>query len=83
MKSWIFLIMATFFALPDVALADEVTGKIVAIDEEKRSLTLDNQVDYKLPKEFDTSVIAKDMKIMIVFDVKGDEKMITDVELAE
>jgi hypothetical protein len=83
MKNWIFLITAMIFALPDVARADEAVGKIVSINEDERSLKLDNGVIYKLPSAFDASVISKDMNIVVVFDVKGKEKLITDVELAE
>jgi hypothetical protein len=83
MKKLAFMIAALVFALPHTAQADEATGKIVAIDEDNQSVKLDDGNVYKLPGEFDYSVISKDMKVVLVFDVNGEEKLVTDVELAE
>jgi Protein of unknown function (DUF1344) len=83
LKNFLFLIAAMMFALPDVALADEIEGKIEAIDETAQTLKLDDGSVYKLPGEFDYSVIEKNMKVTIVFDVSGEDKMVTDIELAE
>ncbi|MGB8817380.1 MAG: DUF1344 domain-containing protein [Rhizobiaceae bacterium] len=83
MKKLAFLIAALLFALPHTAQADDVTGKIVSIDEGEQSLKLDDGNVYKLPGEFDYTVIAPDMKVMIVFDVNGEEKLVTDIEKAE
>jgi hypothetical protein len=83
LKNFLFLIAAMMFALPDVALADEIEGKIASIDETAQTLKLDDGSVYKLPGEFDYSVIEKDMKVTIVFDVSGEDKMVTDIELAE
>ena len=78
-----FLIAAMLFALPDVALADDIEGEIASIDEASQSLTLKDKSVYKLPGEFDYSVIEKGMKVTIVYDVSGDDKLVTDIELAE
>jgi Protein of unknown function (DUF1344) len=83
LKNFLFLIAAMMFALPDVALADEIEGKIASIDETGQTLKLDDGSVYKLPGEFDYSVIEKNMKVTIVFDVSGEDKMVTDIELAE
>ncbi len=83
LKNYLFLIAALLFALPNTALADEIEGKIAAIDEANQTLKLDDGSVYKLPGEFDYSVIEKDMQVMIIFDVSGEDKMVTDIELAE
>ncbi len=83
MKKLAFLIAALVFALPHTAQADEVEGKIVSVDEGTQSLKLDDGNTYKLPGEFDYSVISADMKVLIVFDVNGEEKLVTDIERAE
>lgn len=83
MKKLAFLIAAMVFALPHVAQADDVTGKIVSIDEGTQSLKLDDGNVYKLPGEFDYTVIAPDMKVMIVYDVSGNDKIVTDIEKAD
>lgn len=83
LKNFLFLFAALVFALPDAALADEAEGKITAIDEAAQTLKLDDGSVYKLPGEFDYSVIEKNMKVTIVFDLSGEDKMVTDIELAE
>ncbi len=83
LKNAMFLIAAMLFALPNTALADEIEGKIESIDETNQTLKLEDGSEYKLPGEFDYSVIEKDMKVMIVFDMSGSDKMVTDIELAE
>jgi hypothetical protein len=71
------------FALPNTSLADEIEGKIAAIDENNQTLKLEDGSVYKLPGEFDYSVIEKDMQVTIIYDVSGEEKTVTDIELAE
>ncbi len=83
MKKLAFLIAALVFALPHTAQADEATGKIVSIDEDTQSVKLDDGNVYKLPGEFDYTAISKDMKVLLVYDVTGKEKLVTDVELAD
>jgi Protein of unknown function (DUF1344) len=83
MKKLAFLIAALLFALPHVAQADEAEGKIVSIDEGNQSLKLDDGNTYKLPGEFDYTVIAQDMKVTVIYDVNGEEKLVTDIEKAE
>jgi hypothetical protein len=83
LKNFLFLVAAMVFALPDASLADEIEGKIAAIDESNQTLKLEDGSVYKLPGEFDYSVIEKDMQVTIIFDVSGEDKMVTDIELAE
>ncbi len=83
MKKLAFLIAALVFALPHTALADEAEGKIVSIDEGTQTIKLDDGNVYKLPGEFDYTVISKDMKVLIVYDVAGNDKVVTDIEKSE
>lgn len=83
LKNFLFLVAAMVFALPNTALADEIEGKITAIDEASQTLKLEDGSVYKLPGEFDYSVLEKDMQVTIIFDVSGEDKMVTDIELAE
>jgi Protein of unknown function (DUF1344) len=83
LKNLLFLVAAMVFALPNTSLADEIEGKIDSIDETNQTLKLEDGSVYKLPGEFDYSVIEKDMQVTIIFDVSGEDKMVTDIELAE
>jgi Protein of unknown function (DUF1344) len=83
LKNFLFLVAAMVFALPNTSLADEIEGKIDSIDETNQTLKLEDGSVYKLPGEFDYSVIEKDMQVTIIFDVSGEDKMVTDIELAE
>jgi hypothetical protein len=78
-----FLIAGFVFALPHTAYADEAQGKVVSVDEDSQTLKLDNGATYKLPGEFDYSILHKDMNIIVVYDVEGNDKIVTDVENAE
>jgi Protein of unknown function (DUF1344) len=83
LKNILFLVAAMVFALPNTSLADEIEGKIDSIDENSQTLKLEDGSVYKLPGEFDYSVIEKDMQVTIIYDVSGEDKMVTDIELAE
>lgn len=83
LKNFLFLVAAMLLALPNTALADEIEGKIEAIDETNQTLKLEDGSVYRLPGEFDYSVIEKDMQVTIIFDISGEDKMVTDIELAE
>jgi Protein of unknown function (DUF1344) len=83
LKNFLFLVAAMVFALPNTSLADEIEGKITAIDEASQTLKLEDGSVYKLPGEFDYSVLEKDMQVTIIFDLSGEDKMVTDIELAE
>ena len=83
MKKLAFLIAALVFALPHTAAADEAQGKVVSVDEETQTLKLDDGNTYKLPGEFDYSILTKDLKVVVVFDVEGSDKIVTDIEKAD
>jgi Protein of unknown function (DUF1344) len=83
LKNFLFLVAAMVFALPDAGLADEIEGKIASVDESAQTLKLEDGSVYKLPGEFDYSVIEKDMQVTIIYDVSGEDKLVTDIELAE
>ncbi|MGH6859099.1 MAG: DUF1344 domain-containing protein [Phyllobacterium sp.] len=66
--------------LPVGALADDAEGTITTIDEDNSTITLDDGKVYKLPGEFDLSVIEEGMKVTLMFDVVDKERFITDIE---
>lgn len=49
------------------ALAEEVSGTIEAIDEEKASLTLDDGTTYELPGEFDYEAVRPGMQVVMIY----------------
>jgi hypothetical protein len=78
-----FIVAAFMFAaslLPVGALADDAQGTITKIDEDNFTITLDDGKVYKLPGEFDLSVIEQGMKVSLMFDVVNKERFITDIE---
>ncbi|KXF79465.1 hypothetical protein ATN84_00885 [Paramesorhizobium deserti] len=66
-----------------VAMADDAEGKIVSIDEDSDTITLDDGKAYKLPGEFDYSAINEGMKVMLSYDVVDQDRFITNIEEAE
>lgn len=73
-----FMFVASLF--PVGALADDAQGTITKIDEDNSTITLDDGKVYKLPGEFDLSVIEQGMKVTLMFDVVNKERFITDIE---
>jgi Cu/Ag efflux protein CusF len=73
-----FMFVASLF--PVGALADDAQGTITKIDADNSTITLDDGKIYKLPGEFDLSVISKGMKVTLMFDVVDKELLITDIE---
>ncbi len=76
-----FMFVASLF--PVGALADDAQGKITNIDADNSTITLDDGKVYKLPGEFDLSVIEEGMKVTLMFDVVDKERFITDIEEAQ
>lgn len=73
-------IIASLFST--VAMADDVEGKITGINKDQETITLDDGKIYKLPGEFDYSVISKGMKVIILYDEADDTRFITDIQEA-
>lgn len=72
------LLLAPFFA--GTALADDVEGKIIKINEEAETVTLDNGKEYRLPGEFNYSGLEKGMKVILTFDVVGETRFISNID---
>lgn len=73
-------IIASLFS--NVALADDAEGKITRINTDEETLTLDDGNIYKLPGEFDYSVINPGMKVFILYDVADKTRFVTDIQEA-
>lgn len=62
------------------AWAGEAEGTITSVDTNNYAMTLDDGQTYKLPAEFDVSLIGEGMRVALAFDENGDEKLVTDME---
>lgn len=63
------------------AFAAEVSGQIVSIDAQARTVTLDDGKTYNLPQDFDVASLQQGEKVKITVD-DADKMTITDVEPA-
>lgn len=68
-------------AMTIAAPADQIEGKITAIDAEKQTITLEDGKTYRLPAEFDASAIEEGQTILFAYDVVGGVNLITDIAL--
>ncbi|EJF90519.1 DUF1344 domain-containing protein [Bartonella tamiae] len=76
--AYISFFIASLF--PVFAHADDAEGTITAIDQNTDTIFLDNGISYKLPGEFDYSVLNMGMKVIVFYDAQGDNRYITDIE---
>ncbi|MEM1397726.1 MAG: DUF1344 domain-containing protein [Pseudomonadota bacterium] len=67
-------------AMCSAVFAGESQGVIETIDQSTYTITLSDGENYKLPEEFDISLIGPGMRIALAFDEQGDEKLVTDME---
>lgn len=72
------LLLAPLFA--GTALADDAEGKITNINEDAKSITLDNGKEYRLPGEFDYSAIEKGMKVIVTYDLVDNVRYISNID---
>lgn len=64
-------------------LAADTDGTIRSIDRENLTITLADGEKFKLPGEFDVTVLEEGMDVVIAYDEVGGEKLITDMQLPE
>jgi len=60
--------------------AESVEGTIQRINEAKNTLRLSDGNSYQLPGEFDYSVLKEGMKVLVFYDVAGEQRYISDIE---
>ena len=72
------LILASLFST--VAMADDAEGKIMSINKDSETLSLDDGKTYKLPGEFDYSAINKGMKVIMGLIPRWSEEMVVCVD---
>ncbi|HEV7414875.1 DUF1344 domain-containing protein [Tianweitania sediminis] len=65
------------------SLAADTDGIIQSIDRESLTITLADGEKYKLPGEFDVTVLEEGMDVVIAYDEVGGENLITDMQLPE
>ncbi|TKT81467.1 DUF1344 domain-containing protein [Aquamicrobium sp. LC103] len=76
-----FLIASSLSLFSGVALAADDEGKIVSIDRQELTITLDNGNSYKLPGEFDVEALQEGMEVLLAYDTVDGEKLVTDMEI--
>lgn len=74
------LIFVIASAFSTIAVADDAEGKIVSINQEQETLTLDDGMTYQLAGEFDYSSLKSGMKVLIIYDVANDTRYVTDIQ---
>jgi len=56
------------------ALADNIEGVIARIDRQANIIRLDDGNNYLMPIEVDYSLIREGMKVLLFYDIGGDNK---------
>jgi len=56
------------------ALADNIEGVIARIDRQANIIRLDDGNNYQMPMEVDYSLIREGMKVLLFYDIGGDNK---------
>jgi hypothetical protein len=65
------------------AQAADTEGTIRSIDRQNLTITLSDGEKFKLPGEFDVTVLEEGMDVVLAYDTVGGEKLITDMQLPE
>ncbi len=77
------LALAAILLSASGAFAADTEGEIKSIDTGNMTITLSDGEEYRLPGEFDASVLQEGMEVLIAYDEVGEEKLITDMQLPE
>jgi Cu/Ag efflux protein CusF len=83
MKSGLIAASAALLLSLSAAQAADTDGTIRSINREALTITLSDGEQYKLPGEFDVSVLEEGMDVVIAFDEVNGENLITDMQLPE
>ena len=70
---------ALMVAISAVAYAAESTGTIKAIDEAKKTVTLEDDAVYVLPASVDPATLKVGEAVMITFEQDGDKNVATQI----
>lgn len=74
------LLIAVTGLISSAALADDVVGKITAIDVDNETVTLDNGNQYRLSSEFDFTAFEPGTKVQIIYDEVDNVRYVMDIE---
>jgi len=80
MRKSVFASILAAILLPAAALADSTQGMIESIDAGANTLMLTDGKTYKLPGEFDYSVIRAGMHVLVFYDTDASGRYVTDIE---
>lgn len=80
MRKLAFISFIAALFMPAIAYADSVEGLITTIDSSTNTLELSDGYTYKLPGEFDYTVIHEGMKVLVFYDNDGPNRYVTDIE---
>lgn len=84
MKSLAGVLAASFLALAaTMALADETSGTVAAIDATAMTLTLDDGTTYTLPSSFDPGSVQEGDSVAITYTVENGQNVATTIAPSE
>ncbi|MFC5385244.1 DUF1344 domain-containing protein [Aquamicrobium segne] len=76
-------IIAAFMLISTAAFAEQAEGLIGKIDKDAMTMTLDNGKSYKLNAEMDVDALQPGMDVVIAYDVRDGENVITDMQIMD
>lgn len=68
------------FAFAGTALAEDVSGEIQSIDEEARSITLDDGMTYQLGEGVSLDALSEGQNVTLSLEEENGQKVAQDVE---
>jgi len=71
---------AAALMLSSSAYAESVTGTVEQIDQQAGTIKLNDGNIYKLPGEFDYSVVVEGGNISVTYDLDGDVRQVTGLD---
>jgi len=71
---------AVVFMLSSAAYAENVTGSVEKINPQEGTINLSDGNTYKLPGEFDYSIINEGMNVAITYDLDGDVRQVSGLD---
>lgn len=83
MRSLLTGVLAAALMFAATAFAAQTEGKIMTVDRDKLTITLENGKSFKLPGEFDVEALQEGMEVILAYEKIGEQNQITDMELLD
>ncbi len=83
MRSLLTGVLTAALMFAAAAFAAQTEGKIMTVDREKLTITLENGKSFKLPGEFDVEALQEGMEVILAYEKIGEQNQITDMELLD